>query len=78
VPGEGEGMMAAHGSVAAVCRVRQEPDLIRKFRLYKLEPYWFVPTGSYYLDIMVYPDIDVYMSKVSVKSCLLLGTACHV
>jgi len=56
--------------------LRQEADLIlQKVRLYEiLEPYGrIVPTGSYYLDIMVYPDIDVYMSKVSVEELFAIG-----
>jgi hypothetical protein len=56
--------------------IKQEADdILEKVGVYKiLEPYGNVtPTGSYFLDTMVYPDIDVYISKVSIAELFEIG-----
>ncbi len=57
-------------------KLRQEADLVlQKVEVYDiLRPYGrIVPTGSYFLDAMVYPDIDLMMSKVSVEQLFQIG-----
>lgn len=56
--------------------LRQEADVVlQKVRLCEiLGPYGrIVPTGSYYLDLMMYPDIDTYIPKVSVEELFAIG-----
>jgi len=57
-------------------KLRQEADLV--MQAVKLEeiihPYGgMTPIGSYFLDLMVYPDIDLYMPKVSVRQLFEIG-----
>jgi hypothetical protein len=50
--------------------LRQEADLIlQRTGISSLLASYdrFVPTGSYFLDVMVYPDIDLYVSKVTLE-----------
>jgi hypothetical protein len=56
--------------------LRQEADVVlRQVRLAEiLEPYGrVVPTGSYYLDLMMYPDIDFYISMVTIPELFAIG-----
>jgi hypothetical protein len=57
-------------------KLRQEAELVMQaVRLEELlRPYGgMTPTGSYFLDLMVYPDIDLYMPKVSIRQLLEIG-----
>jgi hypothetical protein len=56
--------------------LRQEADFIlQAVNLYEIvQPYGRItPTGSYYLDVMAYPDIDLYLSKVTVEKMFAIG-----
>ena len=57
-------------------KLRQEADFIlHQVKVYDiLRPHGtIVPTGSYFLDVMVYPDIDLYFSKVSIDQLFDIG-----
>jgi hypothetical protein len=57
-------------------KLRAEADLVLDLvRLYDiLGPYGRVfPGGSYYLDVMVYPDIDLYITEVSLDELFEIG-----
>jgi hypothetical protein len=57
-------------------QLKQEAGLILQMvGLYDiLRPYGrIVPTGSYYLDLMAYPDIDFYLSRVSIEELFAIG-----
>lgn len=57
-------------------RLRREADVVLEtVRLFDiLQPHGrIVPIGSYYLDVMMYPDIDVYLSRVSLETLFAIG-----
>lgn len=57
-------------------KLRQEADdVLEQIGLHEiLSPYGKVfPSGSYFLDVMVYPDIDLYITKVSLEQLFEIG-----
>ncbi len=57
-------------------KLKQEADFIlQQAKVYDiLRPHGtIVPTGSYFLDVMVYPDIDLYLSKVAIEQLFDIG-----
>jgi hypothetical protein len=54
---------------------RQAEQLLADIRLVEsLSQHGAVtPTGSYYLKVMVYPDIDIYLPKLSVEQVFAIG-----
>jgi hypothetical protein len=64
------------GPLQRSARLKQEADfIIQAVNLYEIvQPYGRItPTGSYYLDVMAYPDIDLYLSKVTVEKMFAIG-----
>jgi hypothetical protein len=58
-------------------KLRNEADLVLEMIRMKeiLQSYGRVyPTGSYFLDVMTYPDIDLYITKVSIKQLFEIGS----
>ena len=61
-------------------KLRREADVVLGLiNLYDiLRPYGKVfPTGSFFLDVMVYPDIDLYITKINLNSYFTSGLASH-
>ena len=57
-------------------KLRQEADIVlQQVKVYDiLRPHGtIVPTGSYFLDVMVHPDIDLYFSRVSIDQLFDIG-----
>jgi len=57
-------------------RLRKEADaVLEMIGFYDiLRPYGKVfPNGSYFLDVMVYPDIDLYITKVTLDQLFAIG-----
>ena len=58
-------------------RLKREADFIlQAVNLVEIvQPYGRItPTGSYYLDVMIYPDIDLYLSPVSIEALFAIGS----
>jgi hypothetical protein len=57
-------------------KLKREADLVmRAVRLDEILGSYgeITPTGSYLLDVMVYPDIDLYMPRVSIRQLFEIG-----
>jgi hypothetical protein len=57
-------------------KLKQEADVVLGLiGIYDiLRPYGNVfPCGSYFLDVMVYPDIDLYITKVNIQQLFEIG-----
>ena len=57
-------------------KLRIEADFIlQDVKLYEIigSDRRVTPTGSYYLDLLMYPDIDLYISKVSIEEIFAIG-----
>ena len=54
---------------------QQAGQVLSDLRLAEIiAPYGAItPTGSYYLNVMVYPDIDIYLPKVSIAQLFSVG-----
>lgn len=62
--------------IERAAKLRQEADFVlQQVNVYDiLRPHGtIVPTGSYFLDVMVYPDIDLYVSRVSIGQLFDIG-----
>ena len=58
-------------------RLRQEADFVmQEVRVYEILSLYgrIVPIGSYFLDVMMYPDIDLYLSEVSMGQIFEIGS----
>jgi hypothetical protein len=56
--------------------LRQEADvLLRELRVHEIVSEYgtLTPTGSYFLDVMAYPDIDFCISQLSVEQLFSIG-----
>lgn len=70
-------MMTMNPLERSAC-IRREADLVlQEIRLFEILEEVGVervfPTGSYFLNVMVYPDIDIYLSPLPVETLFRIG-----
>jgi hypothetical protein len=71
-----KGMVGNMEPLEQASKLRKEADFIMDQLKVReiMRPYSkMVPTGSYYLDVMAYPDIDLYIRKLSLDQLFDIG-----
>ena len=62
--------------IERACQLRQEADsVLQELRVHDIVSQYgnIIPTGSYFLDVMVFPDIDLYLPAISIEQLFAIG-----